>query len=177
MSTRWILLVSLLSLVLGSCGSSSQAVAGQSTELALQEVSTKEPSPDTPEKTIQLVSTPETSDMTPTLPSEERLVELAKQDLADRLKIEQAQIALLKTMEIKSPNISAGCKLGTGQILIQGKKIYGYRVWLDAAGEEYIYHVGLNEQVIFCPKFTPGANNPLLMTPDSSTQDTQNQSP
>lgn len=177
MSTRWVMLLSLLPLVLGSCGSSSQTVDGQSAESTLPETSAKEPSSGSPEKTTQLASTPETLNMTSTPPSEGRLIELAKQDLADRLKIDQAQIALLKTMEIKSPNISAGCKLGTGQILTQGEKVYGYRVWLNVAGEEYIYHTGLNEQIIFCPKLNPGANNPLLATPDGSTQDPQNQSP
>jgi hypothetical protein len=177
MSTRWILLISLLALALGSCGGSPQVVAGQSPGLALQEASTKEPSSDLPEKTIQLASTPETTDMTSTPPSEEKSVDLAKQDLADRLKIDLAQIALVKTMEIKWPNTSIGCKPGAGQILTESNQVYGYRIWLEVAGEEYIYHVGLTEQIIFCPKLNPGANNPLLTTPDGSIQGPQNQSP
>ena len=57
------------------------------------------------------------------------------------------------------------------------RRVYGYRVWLEAKSEEYIYHIGLTGQVILCPKLIPGANNPLLMTPDGSNQDPQNQAP
>ena len=43
MNTRWILLISLLSLTLGSCGSSSQAVVKQSPEMAPLDPPSQEP--------------------------------------------------------------------------------------------------------------------------------------
>ena len=120
----------------------------------------------------------EASDMTISPPPEEsKSVDLAKQDLADRLKIDPGEIALLKTMEITWPNISAGCGPSAGQILTKGR-VYGYRVCAGSSQSEgYVHHVGLTGQVILCPKPIPGANNPLLMTPDSSNQDPQNQAP
>ena len=180
MNIRLILLISLLMFAGMGCGGSSQEAVGQPPNLPAlnsKEAQTAAHAPDLPENPIKLVSTPEVTDMTSTPPNKDQLVNLAKQDLADRLKVDPTQIALLKTVEIKSPNISAGCKLGAGQILTQGSQVYGYRIWLEAAGQEYIYHAGINETIIFCPKITPGANNPLFMTPDGSAQDSQNQSP
>jgi hypothetical protein len=180
MNIRLILFTSLLMFAVVGCGDSSQEAVGQPLNLPVsnsKEVQTAEPALDLPENPIKLVSTPEVADMSSTPPSKDQLVNLAKQDLAVRLKIDSAQITLLKTLEIKSPNISAGCKLGAGQILTQGSQVYGYRIWLEADGEEYIYHAGINETIIFCPKMTPGANNPFFMTPDGSSQDPQNQSP
>ncbi len=114
--------------------------------------------------------------MTALPPDENRLVDLAKHDLASRLRIDAVQIDLLNTMEITWPNISAGCSASLGQILTKGR-VYGYRVWLAANGVEYIYHVGETGQVILCTEPIPGANNPLLMTPGGSTQDPQNNQP
>ena len=114
---------------------------------------------------------------TPSPPDINLLVDLAKQDLATRLKVDAARITMRKTMDITWPDISKGCTPSAGQILTKGK-VYGYRIWLEAEGEQYIYHVGLNGQVILCPKLTqPGANNPLLMTPGAPTHDLHNQQP
>jgi hypothetical protein len=125
---------------------------------------------------VQLINTPEASDMTSMPPDEDKLVNLAKQALADRLKIDPAQIALVKTMEITWPTISAGCSSNAGQILSKGR-VYGYRVWLEANGVEYLFHAGEGGQVFPCTEPNPGANNPLLMTPGGPTQDPNNNQP
>ena len=116
-------------------------------------------------------------DTTTSPPGKEQLVDLTKQDLADRLKIDSTQINLLKTMEIKSAVISEGCEPGLGQIITQGDKVYGYRIWLEAAGETYTYQAGLTGRIFFCSKINPGVNNPLLATPDGTIQNSQNQLP
>jgi hypothetical protein len=106
----------------------------------------------------------------------DKLVGLAKQDLADRLSIDVDQITLLKATEILWPDISLGCKPGSGQILTRGR-VYGYRVWLEAERQEYIYHTGLTGQIILCPKLNPGANNPLLSKTPGSNQTPQSGTP
>ena len=196
MKTRWISLILLLSLALGSCSPSQTVVEDSPTLTSDATDMVSLVTADVTAATIAGVATAvatftvietdewktydntlEASDMTISPPPEEsKSVDLAKQDLADRLKIDPGEIALLKTMEITWPNISAGCSPSAGQILTKGR-VYGYRVWLEAESEGYIYHVGLTGQVILCPKPIPGANNPLLMTPDSSNQDPQNQAP
>ena len=106
----------------------------------------------------------------------DKCVILAKQDLANRLKMDLTQIALQKTLEITWPNIAMGCSLGTGQILTKGQ-VYGYQVWLEAQGKDYIYRVGLTGQLILCPQLKPGAKNLLLRTPVGTGQDPQDQAP
>ncbi len=69
--------------------------------------------------------------MTSLPPDKNELVNLAKLDLANRLKIDPAQITLSRTVEITWPDISAGCSSNPGQILSKGR-VYGYRVWLEA---------------------------------------------
>jgi hypothetical protein len=128
------------------------------------------------EKPVESINTDEASDMTSPPPDKGKLVNLAKQDLADRLKIDPAQITLSKTLEITWPDIAAGCNSRPGQILSKGR-VYGYRVWLEANGVVYVYHVGEAGQVIPCPEPNPGENNPLLMTPGGPTQDPHNNEP
>ena len=116
--------------------------------------------------------------MNTTLPpaSADPFVNLAKQDLAERLKISTDQITVLKTIEITWADITKGCNPSPGQILSKGKTT-GYRIWLQVNGETYIYHIGLNNQIVLCPKLMPRTNNPLLMTPDGSPEVPQDQSP
>jgi hypothetical protein len=164
-------LVFLLALVLGGCAPSQVAVrqfpanptAGDQSGESL----TQTPFPNSARELL-VANTPEVAD-TPSAPFDmDKYVGLAKQDLADRLKVDADQIALVKTMEITWPDISLGCSPGSGQILTKGQ-VHGYRVWLEAEGQNYIYHVGLNGQVILCPKLNPGVNNPRLSkTPNSN---------
>ena len=98
MRTRWISLIFLLSLVLGSCGV-SQAGTEQAPELPPSEpqIVASENSPENP---LQLSRTPESTEMPPT-PPVEKFVALSKKDLASRLKIDAEKITLVKTEEKK----------------------------------------------------------------------------
>ncbi len=180
MRIYWISPLALLILVLVSCGPSASAVGQSPTSPATggdaQGSPAQAPSSTIGENPVQPTNTPGASDMTSLPPDKDRLVNLAKHDLADRLKTDLNQIALMKTMEITWPNISAGCSSAPGQILTIGR-VYGYRVWLEANGVEYVYHVGETGQVILCLEPNPGANNPLLMTPGDPTQDPHNNQP
>jgi len=124
----------------------------------------------------QLPNTPQNANLASTPPGVDEFVNLAKQDLANRLNIGVNQISLLKTTEITWPDISKGCSPAAGQVLSKGQ-VSGYRIWLEAERETYIYHVGLNSQVIVCPSLNPGANNPLLMTPGGPPPIPGDQSP
>ena len=180
MKTHWISLLPLLILILVSCGPSQSAVSQPPTLPTAggepQGVPAQGSSSTLEASTVQLIKTPEASSMSSLPPVEDNLVNLAKQALAARLKIDLPQIVLLKTMEITWPDISAGCNSGPGQILSKGR-VYGYRVWLEANGVEYLYHVGEGGQAIPCTEPDPGANNPLLMTPGGPTQDPNNKQP
>lgn len=181
MKTYWILLVFPLALALESCGPSQSIISGQSSTLALLDTQLPEKATqvnnfNSSGSSLQLTNTPEFAGTASVDFDMDKLVDLAKQDLAIRLKIDATQIVLLKTMEITWPDGSQGCGPGLGQILTKGR-VYGYRVWLEASGEKYIYHTALTGQIFLCPKLNPGANNPLLITPDGSTQDYQEQGP
>ncbi|MBI2757227.1 MAG: hypothetical protein HYX49_00950 [Chloroflexi bacterium] len=184
MKPHWISLVFLLALALGSCGP-FQLVSEQPPTLTplgtqLQEKPALAASSNSSGSSLQSANAPTNTPEFADTPSVEldvdKLVDLAKKDLAGRLKIDLTQIALLKAMEITWPDVSQGCTPSSGQILTKGQ-VYGYRVWLEAGGQKYIYHTALTGQVFLCPKLNPGANNPLLMTPDGSTQDYQDQAP
>jgi len=180
MKINWISPLALLMLALLGC-SLPQAVVGHSPTLPVtgggpQGNPAQAPSPNPDKNLVELADTPEASDMTSLPLDKDRLVDLAKYDLAGRLKIYPSQITLFKTMEITWPNISAGCNSNPGQILTKGR-VYGYRVWLESSGTEYVYHVGETGQVIPCLEPNPGANNPLLMKPSGPTQDSHNNQP
>ncbi len=76
-------------------------------------------------------------------------VNLARLDLAGRLKMDLGQISSLKVSDITWPDIRQGCVQGAGQRLTKGR-LNGYRVWLQADGKNYLYHVGLDGRLLFC---------------------------
>lgn len=165
MNTRWTLLISLFALTLGGCGTSPQASAKQSSDSAFanpQETATEVVSPTLPENPIQLASTPETTEMPPYPPSADKFVNLAKQDLANRLKIDVSQISLVEVVEVTWPNAALGCP-SPGKNYATGR-VPGYRIRLEANGTEYVYNTDLTGQIILCPQqdepytnATPGA--------------------
>jgi len=147
MRTRWILLISLLSLALGSCGGPSQAMTEQSPAhtppgLTNQPANTE---------TSQMDNFLDNTDVTPPPSVSDQFVNLAKQDLAGRLKISTNQIISLKVTEITWPDITQGCSSTSNQTLSKGR-VSGYRIWLQANGENFSYHVGLDGQVFMCLK-------------------------
>jgi|GEM_PF-1354604 len=167
MNTRWILLISLLSLALGSCGGSQVSVR-QSTDptpLNPQEISTEVISSPLPENPIQLARTPETPDMTSNPPSVDKFIQIAKQDLAGSLKIDANQISLIKTVEITWPNTALGCP-SPGKVYAS-VRVPGYQVRLQANGMEYIYNMDMTGKFILCPQLSdePGESSNTIPGP------------
>lgn len=165
MKTHWILLISLLSLALGSC-SSSQAEVGQSSEPAQlnpQKISTDGPSIDLPENPIQLAGTPEATDMTSNPILVDKFIQIAKQDLADRLKIDLDQFSLIEAVEMNWPDAALGCP-SPGKVYAQGR-VPGYRVRLEVNGVRYSYHMDQTGQYVLCPELNPDKDVPNSVTP------------
>jgi len=154
MRTRWILLIFLLSLVLGSCGV-SQAGTEQAPELPPSEpqIVASENSPENP---LQSGRTPESTEMPPT-PPVEKFVALSKKDLASRLGVEADKITLVKTAEMLWLNAALGCPR-PGQFYTVGR-VPGFQIWLDVQGTEYIYNTDFNGTLILCPELNPHVPN------------------
>ncbi len=154
MKTHWISLVILFALTFGSC-SPSPSVAGSSpilnpTSSKLKEDVTQVPSSNTSENPIQSINTPDFTGMTPPPADTNPFVKLAKQNLADHLKISTDQINLLKITDINWQDITQGCGPTPGQTLTKGR-LSGYRIWLEANGKNYVYHIGLDGSIFLCP--------------------------
>ena len=169
------LVLTLLGIVVAGCSSAPATGNVQKEALStnvpgMQEILSLAPTSTSSGLALQLTSTPGTMTMTSSSIDVDKCVDLAEQDLANRLKMDPARITLQKTMEITWPNIAMGCSPGTDQILTKGR-VYGYRVWLQADGKGYIYHVGLTGQLILCPHLKPGVKNTLLRTPGGTGQD------
>jgi hypothetical protein len=103
-----------------------------------------------PASTPPIASTQTESEMTQSTPSSGMtlLIEKAKEDLAQRLSIERAQISLVEAREVVWPDSSLGCpQPGTvyTQVLTSG-----FLIHLEADGKIYEYHADFNEQVILC---------------------------
>ncbi len=162
MRIRWILLISLLSLALGSCGSS--AAVAQSpvlTPLNPQKIPTEGSSSDLPENPLQLTTTPEFMEMPSNPPPVEKFVSLSKKDLASRLQIDADKITLVKTEEKNWLNAALGCP-SMGQFYAEGR-VPGYQILLEADGIKYDYHTDLAGHVIICPDTT--SPTPIIGVP------------
>jgi hypothetical protein len=167
MNIRWILLISLLALALGGCGSSPQVSAKQSTDSAPanpQEIPTE-----ANENPLQLAGTPEITDMPTYPPSADKFVNLAKQDLANLLKIDISQISLIEAAEVTWLNSALGCP-SPGKTYAAGR-VPGYRIRLEANGVEYIYNTDLTGQVILCAQPGDEVDGTFNDTTPGSTQD------
>jgi hypothetical protein len=97
--------------------------------------------------------TPEATDMPSTPPPVEKFVALSIKDLASRLQIDASTISLARTENTIWPNAALGCPR-PGKVYPPGR-VPGYRVWLNADGQEYLYHTDYNGQVILCPELNP----------------------
>jgi hypothetical protein len=163
MNIRWILLLSLLALALGGCGSSPQVSAKQPADSA--PANPQATATEAGKNPIQLASSPETTDM-PSYPSSpDKFVNLAKQDLADRLKIDVSQISLIEAVEVTWPNAALGCP-SPGKNYAAGR-VPGYRIRLESNGTEYVYNTDLTGQIILCPQ----QDEPYTNTTPGATQD------
>ncbi len=79
-----------------------------------------------------------------------RLIELAKQDLAQREGIPLDQISVISVSAVQWPTSALGCpQPGTmySQIVTPG-----YRILLEANGVTYEYHTDRGEHAVYCAK-------------------------
>jgi hypothetical protein len=159
-TTHLILVISLLSLALGSCGGPSQALADAPSNP--QEISTETPPTDLPKNPIQLASTPEATDMTSNPLPIDKFVQLAKRDLASQLTIDIDQISLVEAVEITWPNAALGCP-SPGKVYAAGL-VPGYQVKLEVNNVAYDYHLDQTGLYVLCPNFDenipPGSVTP-----------------
>ena len=150
MGTRWILLIFLLSLSLGSCGGSQ---AGTELPPPNPEIVPPENSPENP---LQFENTLDPTEM-PSISPVEKFVTLTKEDLANRLGIEADKITLVKTVEKLWLNAALGCPR-PGVVYPSGR-VPGFQIWLEVDRVEYIYNTDFNGTVILCPELNPHVPN------------------
>lgn len=154
MKNRWILIMILFVLILESCSPPSLAT-GDTTALTPMKSQpkgelTQRPFSDASQNPIQSINTPDSAGLTPLPPDTDQFVKLAKEDLAERLKISLDEISFLKITDIDWQDITQGCVPTPGQTLTKGR-LSGYRIWLEANGRDYIYHIGLDGKIFLCP--------------------------
>ena len=154
MRTHWVTLILLFSLALGSCGI-SQAGTEQSPELPPTGPKFI-PSKDSFENPLELIRTPESTEMPSTAPVE-KFVALSKKDLASRLEVEADKITLVKTAEMLWLNAALGCP--RPGVFYPSGRVPGFQIWLEVNGTEYIYNTDFNGTVILCPEFNPSVPN------------------
>ena len=107
----------------------------------------------------------------PTLPASsgvQNLVDLALNDLAQRLSIEVNQITVLEVREVVWPDASLGCP--QPDMLYKQVPYDGLLIRLSAEGEEYAYHSGGGRDPFLCEQDltlskTPGASEGLIPPP------------
>jgi hypothetical protein len=83
----------------------------------------------------------------------ERLAEMARQDLAQRLAIPITQTRLVKATQVVWPDTSLGCPqpgMAYAQVLTPG-----YLILLEANYMKYEYHAGENASVFYCENPKP----------------------
>jgi hypothetical protein len=146
MRTLWILLIILLTLVSGSCGSPQ---AG--TEPA-PELPPGEPEIVPTENPLELERTQEATEMS-SVPPIEKFVTLAKEDLAGRLGVEADRITLVKSAEKLWLNAALGCP--RPGVFYPSGRVPGFQIWLEAEGKEYVYNTDFNGNLILCPELNP----------------------
>ncbi|TQV82678.1 hypothetical protein FKG94_08095 [Exilibacterium tricleocarpae] len=82
-----------------------------------------------------------------------RLVLLAKQDLAHRLKMDAAAIELVEARHITWRDSSLGCPKPNAQYMKVPSK--GARITLKAGERTYRYHSGENRPLFYCDAIAP----------------------
>jgi hypothetical protein len=97
----------------------------------------------------------------PSIPGLPRLIEAAKEDLAQRLSIPSSQINAVEVKGVFWPDASLGCpQPGTTYDQVE---VPGYLILLQANGDEFEYHANIHNYVYYCENPTP----PILETPAS----------
>jgi hypothetical protein len=87
---------------------------------------------------------------TPLSSALERLIDIAKRDLARRLEITPEEIEVVRIEKAEWPDTSLGC--AEPGLARRPVAVPGYRLILSARGREYVYHTGRQSGVVYCPK-------------------------
>lgn len=112
--------------------------------------------PSQPELTPMAPTLPPQGDSTPMTPAtptpaasgQEKIIELAKEDLAQRLSISTDQISLVEATEVEWSDSSLDCP--------QPDMVYlqvitpGFRILLESSGKVYEYHSNRDAYVVYC---------------------------
>lgn len=120
-----------------------------------------------PTETVQFIGTQtafvsptqgDSTPMTPTLstpvtPGLEYLIEIAKEDLAQRLSMSVTQINLVETAEVEWSDSSLDCPQ-PGMEYLQ-VITPGYRILLETNGNLYEYHSNRDTYVVYCESSIP----------------------
>lgn len=78
------------------------------------------------------------------------LINIAKKDLARRLKLTSDEIEVLHVEKAEWPDTSLGC--AEPGLTRRPVVIPGYRIVLSTMDQEYVYHTDRENGVVFCPK-------------------------
>ncbi len=94
----------------------------------------------------------------------QKLINLAKENLAGRLSVSLSQISLAAAEEALWPDSSLGCpQKGISYLQVQTP---GYRIVLEHGGKVYEYHTDQSATVVLC-NFLEGFEAPIILaTPD-----------
>ena len=151
----WVLATILLVLTFGSCSylpsETANSPALPPANNQPQNGATQMPSENPSGNPISPINTLDFSEMTPLPADTNPFVKLVEQDLANRLGINVDQIHFLKISDIDWQDITKGCTSTPGQTLSKGR-VSGYRIWLEANGKNYLYHIGLDNTIFRCPE-------------------------
>ncbi len=80
----------------------------------------------------------------------EKLIQRAKEDLANRLEVSIEEIEVRYVEEAEWPDASLGC--GDVRLVYRPITIHGYRIVLSVGGKNYEYHTDTESRVVYCPK-------------------------
>lgn len=86
----------------------------------------------------------------------QRLIRLAKENLAGKLNIDVDQIQLLTVGAVLWPDSSLGCPQ-MGNMYTQVVTT-GFQIKLEAAGKTYVYHTDNKDRILLC-QLKPGLEN------------------
>jgi hypothetical protein len=142
-----VLHIILFGLLFASC-TASPAISGSSS--ATSQIPATQASSGSPSgNSASPINTPDFSEVT-LLPAEANsFVRLVEEDLASRLQIPADQIHFLKISDVDWQDLTQGCTTETSQTSTKGR-VSGYRIWLKADGKNFLYHIGLDNTIIFC---------------------------
>jgi hypothetical protein len=98
----------------------------------------------------------------PTISGLQKLIEAAKEDLAQRLSVSVSQINLVDAQEVVWPDSSLGCPkegMAYAQVLTPG-----YLILLQSGDHEFEYHASKGTFITYCENPSP----PIAGTPENT---------